>query len=77
MLKADGVKLGDQEVTFENTKKVKFVMPGKDLEMEVVNSPFYRPIAPDTEGVIDALFGVDDDFTNLDVPFASIVVLYP
>lgn len=64
MLKADGVKLGDQEVTFENTKKVKFVMPGKDLEMEVVNSPFYRPIAPDTEGVIDALFGVDDDFTN-------------
>ena len=59
-----GVKLNDQQVTFENATIVSFTMPGKDLELEVLDDPFYRPIVVDYDGVIDALFDVDDGFTN-------------
>lgn len=60
----DGVKLGDQELTFDNNLVIKFKMPGKDLDLEILTEAFYRPIVVDTEGYIDSLLEVDYNYTS-------------
>ena len=60
----DGVKLGDQELTFDNNLVIKFKMPGKDLDLEILTEVFYRPIVVDTFGYIDELLEVENDYTS-------------
>ena len=58
-----GVKLNEQEVTFENKTVVSFVMPGKDIQLEVGTRPWYRPIVPDTGAVDEAIGNTNGGLT--------------
>ena len=55
-----GVKVNEQELTFENTLKVKFSMPGKDIQLELVTDDYYRTVVAD--GGEDAFYPASENY---------------